>query len=111
MILRDVNKSDDNNNLPENNDDVIIIDGPEEESAMPIINDGIDVSNNSEESNYQSNQPFFKNKWVKYGVVALIIVVLIVIFVLIMSACNASKLKGFKMTEIPVLYVDETINK
>ena len=110
MILRDVNKSDDNNNLPENNDDVIIIDGPEEESTMPIVNDGIDVSNNSEESNYQSNQPFFKNKWVRYGFVALIIVVLIVIFVLIISACNASKLKGFKMTKIPVLYVDETFD-
>ena len=62
---------------------------------------------NEEESNYESNQPFFKNKWLRYGLIGLGIIVLIVIFVLIINACNSSRLKGFDMTEIPVLYADE----
>lgn len=107
MILRDINKSDDNNNISENNDDVIIIDNPEEEAVMPNNNNNIGIPVNSEESNYQSNQPFFKNKWVRYGFIALAIIIFIVAFVLIISACNASKLKGFDMTKIPVLYVNE----
>lgn len=104
MILKDTNKPIDNDNLE--NDDVIVV---EDDSEEEINTEEKNEDNNSvvEESNYESNQPFFKNKWVRYIVIAGVIIVLIVIFILIISACTAGKLKGFKMSKIPVLYVDE----
>ena len=103
MILRDKNKVTEEINKDE--DDVIIIEkDDEEESNNNVVKTAYTVE---DKSNYQKNQPFFKNKWLRLIAIILFLIILIVIFLLIFSSCNASKLKGFTVSEIPVLYAGE----
>lgn len=103
MILKDNSKV----KLPDEvNDDFEAVIEVEDDAEEVVIENKKD-NYVEEESNYESNQPFFKNKWVRYGLIVGAILILIIIFVLIISSCSSSRLKGFDMTKIPVLYVDE----
>ena len=109
MILPNKNKpKNDEYDANNDNDDVITIESNYDDETPNYVKKNDDNNiNNDDPSNYEVHQPFFKNKWVRYILIALAIIIIIVIILLIIVSCNKSKLKGFSMTKIPILYVNE----
>ena len=103
MILKDKNKIQDED--LNNNDDVIVIEQNDDSNDNDNVVNTVYVNDDS--SNYENNQPIFKNKIARIVFIVIMAVLFLVILILILSACNAGKIKGFTISKIPTLYTGE----
>lgn len=103
MILKDKNKIQEED--LNNNDDVIVIEQNDDSNDNDNVVNTVYVNDDS--SNYENNQPIFKNKIARIVFLVIIAIIFLVILILILSACNAGKIKGFTISKIPTLYTGE----